>query len=72
MKCKITYTYKYKSKNYIYYVCSLRNKCHGKGKIDINTYEFYVTQKCDATVPHEKITYQEFEELIKDNDLKKN
>ena len=71
MKCKITYTYKYKSKNYIYYVCSLRNKCNGKGKIDINTYEFYVTQKCDATVPHEKITYQEFEELIKDNDLKK-
>ena len=60
LKSKITYVYKYRSKNFIFYVCSIRNKCPGIGKVNINSNEFYITEKCDPNIPHKKISYNEF------------
>ena len=34
-KLKTTYTYKSRTKKFIYYKCKLRNKCFGNGKIDV-------------------------------------
>ena len=71
LKSKITYVYKYRSKNFIFYVCSIRNKCPGKGKVNINSNEFYVTEKWDPNIPHKKISYNEFEEIHREDDIKK-
>jgi hypothetical protein len=43
----------------------LRNKCPGKGKIN-NTYEFYATEKYDANISHNTISYEEFGKIIKE------
>ena len=45
LKSTITYVYKYSSKNFIFYVCSIRNKCPEKGKVNINSNEFYDLKK---------------------------
>ena len=71
LKSKITYVYKYRSKNYIFYVCSISNKCPGKGNFNIKSNEFYVTEKCDPNIPHKKISYKEFEEILREEDIKK-
>ena len=34
----------------------MRNKCYGKGKIDIKTNEFYIINKCYTNIEHKYIT----------------
>ena len=67
---KTIYTYKSKCKNFIYYICQIRNKCKGKGKIDRNKKIFLITEKCDSKIEHNKITYIECKNLIISKNIK--
>ena len=67
---KTIYTYKSHCKNYIYYICQIRNKCKGKGKIDRNKKIFLITEKCDSKIEHNQITCIEFKNLIINKNIK--
>ena len=69
LKIDIKYLYKSKSKNFIFYICSQRPECNGRGKININTKEFYITNLCDKQIVHNKITYEEYVNYIEKNDI---
>ena len=68
---KTTYKYKSRTKNYIFYECSRRNKCFGKGKIDIIKKIFYIISKCDPKIEHNYLTYEEFIIAFKNKELDK-
>lgn len=67
---KSIYKFKSQCKNYIYYICQIRNKCKGKGKIDRNKKIFLITEKCDSKIEHNQITYIEFKNLIINKNIK--
>ena len=69
---KTIFKYKSKTKNYIFYECSLRNKCFGKGKIDIIKKKFYILTKCDPKIEHNYLSYDEFKNAFKNKQLDKN
>ena len=49
-----------KSKNNMLYICKNRKQCNGKGKINIKKKQFIITHKCDETISHFNIDYNEF------------
>ena len=57
------------SKNYIYYNCSQKRTCSGKAKIDLKTNKFIITTLSNKDINHEKLTYDELVEKIKNNIL---
>ena len=57
---KTIYKYKFRSKNYIYYICQYRKKCEGKGKIHLNKKLFIITNLCNRNIEHDDIDYEEF------------
>ena len=65
------YKYKNKCKNFIYYICSERNKCYGRGKIDIKEKKFFITDKCDNKINHNNISYEEFFQIMKNKEYNK-
>ena len=58
-KLKTRYAYKSHNKNYIFYICNKKN-CKGKGRIDLNTNNFYVTVYCNKETNYIEIEYSEF------------
>ena len=54
----------------MYYRCSLRNKCKGTGRIDINVKKFCITNLCNTNIKHDIMDYQDFAKLMKNNGLK--
>ena len=67
---KTIYQYKSTSPNYIYYVCKLRNKYPGGGKVDIKNNKFCILYKCDIKIEHEYISYKEFKDFYQKNKTK--
>ena len=63
------YKYKNKCKNFIYYICKERNKCNGRGKVDINEKKFIITENCNIEVKHNNMIYEEFVNLMKNNNI---
>ena len=58
-----TYHFSNNSSNFIYYYCSKRPKCNGKGKIDIKGKKFIIYQNCNNDIEHKGLDYQDFKIL---------
>lgn len=67
---KTNYTFKSRTKNYIYYRCNIRNKSNSTGRIDIDNKKFTITNKCNEEIEHTTIDYEEFAEKLKGNNYK--
>ena len=65
------YTLKNSTKTTYYYHCSKRPQCKGKAKFMIEEQKFYITEYCEDNEIHNKLTYELFEKLLKDNELNK-
>ena len=68
-KLRIKYKYQSKTNKFIYYRCSIRNLCDGRGKIDIDKKKFIVTNICNEKVEHNRIDYTEFVELYEKKNM---
>lgn len=62
---KTIYKYEAKTKNFIFYACSRRNKCLGKGKIDLSKKVFYIVTTCDPKIDHNYLSYEEIKKMFK-------
>ena len=62
--------YKSRKNTFIYYRWNKRKLCNGTGKIDIKAKTFIITKKCDVSVEHTFIDYEEFKKLFKEKNIK--
>ena len=49
---KTIYKFKNDTSTTYYYQCNKSPKCKGTGKFDLKEKKFYITNKCDSTIPH--------------------
>ena len=70
LKIEIKYIYKSQSKNFIFYKCNQRPVCKGRGKININSKEFLITEKSNKNILHNKISYEDFIKYLEKNYIK--
>ena len=59
----ITYKYQTESKNYMYFICSLRPSCQGACRINKLYSKLEITHRCNFEVDHNVLTNEEFNSL---------